>query len=200
MSKRNPGKQEKPEPPESQASQARPNGKTIDGKATGKIPAEPKSTGGKTGGNTGGKTGPAPKQSLWRATADVWPFIVGAFGCGLLAYFLTYAGAAYEQPNSLTTSATVLLMVAGACIVCSAVGLVHLGFSASARVSWWVACGIGVVLTVVAFIVAGMQVSPGMVFSLAFSLLCVAGFFLGRRTDAYRAKFPRHNRFLGDWD
>lgn len=184
MSSHNLGKQEKPGGPDQSPANAKPEG-------------EPRA-----GNNPRDKSGkaPAPKQSPWRSTADVWPFVVGSFGCALAAYFLTYAGSAYEQPNSLTTGATVMLMIAGACVLAATVGLVHLAFSVSAKVLWAIGAGLGVVLSVAAFVVAGMHVAPGFVFCVAFLVLCVPGYFLGRRADDYRAQFPKRSHFLGDWD
>ena len=178
------GKQEKPGDPDQSPAHAKPEG-------------DPRA-----GNNSHDKSAKAAasKQSLWRYAADVWPFVVGAFGCGLAAYFLTYAGSAYAQPNSLTTGATVTLMIAGACVLAATVGLVHLAFSVGAKVLWAIGAGLGVVLSVAAFVVAGMQVAPGFVFCVAFLVLCVPGFLLGRRADDYRAQFPKRSHFLGDWD
>lgn len=184
MSSHNLGKQEKPDEPDQSSANAKPEGEPRAGK-------NPRDKSGKAA---------TPKQSLWRTAADVWPFVVGSFGFALAAYFLTYAGSAYEQPNSLTTGATVTLMIAGSCVLAATVGLVHLAFFVSAKVWWAIGAGMGVVLSVAAFVVAGMQVAPGFVFGVALLVLCVPGYFLGRRADAYRAQFPKRSHFLGDWD
>lgn len=184
MSQHNCGKQEKPDDSDQSPAHANPEGTPRAGKNP---PPKP------------GKSA-LPKQSLWRSAADVWPFVLGSFGCALASYFLTYAGSAYEQPNSLTTGATVMLMAAGACVLAATVGLVHLAFSVSAKVLWAIGVGLGTALSVAAFVVAGMHAAPGFVFGVTFLVLCVPGYFLGRRADDYRAQFPKRSHFLGDWD
>lgn len=152
--------------------------------------------------NAGAKpaTSRPEKQSLWRSTADIWPFLLGMFLCGLASYFLTFAGSAYVQPNSLTTAATVTLLSSGACVIATAFGLLHLGFHCSARAAWGIGAIASGILTVAAFFVGGRVLSPGFVFCLILVFLCLPGFGLGRLSDEYRSQFPDRPKFLGDWE
>lgn len=139
-------------------------------------------------------------QSLWRSTADVWPFLMGMFGCGLAAFFLNIAGRAYEQPNTLTDGAAVAVLAAGACVIACVIGLLHLGFHLKAKITWGSVAMVMAILSVVTFFAGGRALTPGLVFCLILLLLTVPGVFWGLQADRYRAQFPDKPKFLGDWD
>lgn len=143
---------------------------------------------------------PTPRrQSLWKTTADIWPFMLGAAGCGLLAYFLNLSANGYQKPNSLTSAATVLILAVGACIMATAYGILHLGFNSSARTAWGGGAVLAGVITVLVFLATGRVASPGFVFSIILLALCFPGYVLGVKSDSYRRQFPDKPGFLGEW-
>ena len=130
---------------------------------------------------------PQAKPSLWKTALDVWPFIVLTLLCGVGAYMLHLAGSSYESPNSILTTSTLLLMGAGAAMIATAFGLVHLGVNQKSPVIWGTGAVVAVILAAAAFFVALLA-------------YCGLGWWLGTRADSYRDQFPGRTKFLGDWD
>lgn len=163
-------------------------------------PTAKKAAAGKaTAGKAAAKPSPTTPQSLWRTTADIWPFVLGAVGCALGAYLATWLGRDYQQPNYLSTAASILLLGAGAAAIATSFGILHLGFNASAGRAWGIGAIAAGLLTVVTFFTGGATLSPGFIFGLILVGLCLPGFGLGLRADEYRRQFPGKTHFLGEW-
>ena len=143
---------------------------------------------------------PQAKPSLWKTALDVWPFIVLTLLCGVGAYMLHLAGSSYESPNSILTTSTLLLMGAGAAMIATAFGLVHLGVNQKSPVIWGTGAVVAVILAAAAFFVSGATFAPGFFLGVALLVYCGLGWWLGTRADFYRAQFPGRTKFLGDWD
>lgn len=142
-----------------------------------------------------------PKHSLWKSSGDAWPFVLIAILCVLCAFFLTTAGSAYEKPNSFTNSASAMMLVAGASAIACTFGIIHMGFAVSAKVIWVSCTVLALALGVATFFGSGSKLfTPSMFLPLSLLVFSALGYWLGLRTDRYRAQFPHHPRFLHDWE